>query len=209
MSGHVRRALAIAVTGIVVAGLGIAGITAASAADREKVDSVDCGSDCTDIEYIESAGNDYLAPARAIGSDVKTCPGAEPSTATATQEHITEKAWSFSIGGEFNVEFLGGIGAAVTGAFGRGVAESVANLTGFEEPIPAGHIGHMTFSQRMYHSEGVMNWTEQFFDEFHSSADFTADVTSETPMTLDNGDPDGVYDVDSRLMNADELARFC
>lgn len=209
MGSHSRRILAVVISGVTVVGLGVAGITAASAEEREKVDSVNCGSDCTDVEYIETAGNAYLGPTVAIGSDVKTCPGAEASAAIASFTKTTGRSWSWSAGGDFNNKFLSTAGAKVAGSFSRTLSESVANSTGAREPIPAGEIGHMTFTQRMYHSEGIMNWTEQFFDEFGSSATFTADVSSETPMTIDNGTADGVYDVASRPMNADELARFC
>lgn len=185
---------------------------AAQADDREYVEDINssgCGSSCVNWDYVESAGHSYDGTPEVLGADGKTCPGAAATVATATYAKTVGHSWSWDVGGGADATFLSKAKVAVSAKYSQSVSESVTNQTGINEPIPEGEIGHMVFIPKMYHSEGVMNWTEELYDEFNTTADFYSNVTSETPMTLENGVPSGVYDLDSRPMTTDEIAAYC
>lgn len=203
------RALAIVTTGATVLGLGLFGVTQAYAEDRERKDTVCDTNDCVDFEYIEHSGSVAFRPAVKVSADAKVCPGAAEIAVNATAGYAVTQEKSSGLSGGGELSLMGVLNAQIQKAGGTAVATTTQVGQEFAGTITEGNIGHALFEAKVYKSSGDMNWTEEFHDEFNSTATFVAALSSETPVTLSNGLADGEYSIYQRPMTAEELASKC
>ncbi|WP_309619304.1 hypothetical protein, partial [Salinibacterium sp.] len=166
---------------------------------------------CDNWNYFENSSEIYFDTPLVLGSDAQTCPSDEvlSSTASTTGRTIgSTKSWRF--GGDIDNKVFGPIGVKLSASYSEGISNSVTTSTTYTKPIPRGHIGHMTFSPKMYYSEGQMNWTRtDVASEFHDKDDYKTHIESRTPMTLQSGAEAGRYNLESRPMTSDEIKSLC